>query len=574
MRIKQWIVVLLGVLISIPGKATALSDSIVAWSTDFWAYFPQLYGTGVTLPYYPTVTFCSTEANTVTVDYPLVGFKENIPISANGWGYKLIPIELAGKKTILSQYREVLESDIVHVTSTKPITCYTDVFFLFDRDMSSIFPTQMLGSEYHTFIHIPLPSYTSTLGPNFYILATEDNTDIVVEKENGTVQYSGTLNRGEKYESYTEYAPKRIYSSNGKPISVFQGVSYTTSHKVDAADQLWNQVLPDKYLGTQYLLTTDERTCDSLIIYCPQPNTHVTLNGVALDVHQGRYTQLYKNPYATIESDLPIACGLKTGGYMADYFKIYGADPAFIQYHPWSMRYQHARFYAPEYEKDPYSQWMIYGEVQHFVGIVVETDAVQEMYMDCQNISSYFKPMPGNETYSYAKVPCSYGGHHLDNEKGEFIAIAIGMRPYEEYLHNVMPSTPLEREQYINNDSIVSCGSESVVWHGKQITKTGIYYDTISTSCADTIYTLKATIKSESHTETYLSIEEKDLPYSWQKYSITKQDLDENQNVIKHDTIAGGNQFGCDSIMTLHLHVTFPCEILTEYLPMRWKPTK
>ena len=98
-------------------------------------------------------------------------------------------------------------------------------------------------------------------------------------------------------------------------------------------------------------------------------------------------------------------------------------------------------------------------------------------------------------------------------------------------------------------ENAVICDGETITWHGRSLTKQGLYYDTLQTihGC-DSICVLNLTVNPSYYIEEIVSIREDKLPYSWQGQSITQA----GTYYADYRTV----NTDCDSIYTLQLMVT------------------
>ncbi len=113
------------------------------------------------------------------------------------------------------------------------------------------------------------------------------------------------------------------------------------------------------------------------------------------------------------------------------------------------------------------------------------------------------------------------------------------------------------------------CENDSFLWHGQLVHEEGYYYDTLHTSygCDSIRYQLHVTHRKVSYSDTYLTLCDKWIPYSWNgktcytsgEYSVTLV-----------------NAAGCDSIARLHLTINeysasdTTAYVCSEDLPYEW----
>ncbi len=100
---------------------------------------------------------------------------------------------------------------------------------------------------------------------------------------------------------------------------------------------------------------------------------------------------------------------------------------------------------------------------------------------------------------------------------------------------------------YFTEESEV-CEGDTFQWHGRTLTKSGIYTDSLTTiDGCDSIYTLQLRVNPKYLIEDIVSVREDKLPYTWQGETITQS------GDYRKEYIAST---GCDSVHTLHFTVT------------------
>ena len=106
----------------------------------------------------------------------------------------------------------------------------------------------------------------------------------------------------------------------------------------------------------------------------------------------------------------------------------------------------------------------------------------------------------------------------------------------------------VNREVTTTETSVI-CDGETITWHGRSLTKQGLYYDTLQTihGC-DSICVLNLTVNPSYYIEEIVSIREDKLPYQWQGQSI----MQAGTYYADYRTV----NTDCDSIYTLQLMVT------------------
>ena len=106
------------------------------------------------------------------------------------------------------------------------------------------------------------------------------------------------------------------------------------------------------------------------------------------------------------------------------------------------------------------------------------------------------------------------------------------------------------------------------LWHNQEITTTGTYYDSLTSSFhCDSLYLLLLTVTDTTFTVLYDTVRQNNLPYS-----LNEEVYDTTGTYVQHKV----NAAGCDSIITLHLTVyynvrtTLDSTVCDSLLPLVW----
>ena len=353
----------------------------------------------------------------------------------------------------------------LHVTTTDTVSLYASNYYPASFDVTNILPTSALRDEYivQTYFNLGAPS-------EFIIVATQDNTLIDIEPTSTPLDRSNarpyviTLNKGQTYQTGSlengGLAGTRITAHDCKPIAVFAGNSVTqVPENVCCGDHLVEQLMPVSFHGRKFVVTSSSmRDEDRVLITASDNNCIVKINGVyATTLSAGQtyeYTLRSSVGVIFVETSQPAQVFLYFTGADMQFSSI--GDPSMVLISPIEQQMSKVTFgtFTTEYTTN------------HYVNVVTTTSDVSGMTLNGVNVASYFRSVPSNTTYSYARIPISYGSHTLENTKGGFVAHVYGLGEYESYSYSVgSNAVDLGLQLYVNNTPVdaVSIPVESCI---------------------------------------------------------------------------------------------------------------
>ena len=384
----------------------------------------------------------------------------------------------------------------LHVTATENISVYVILSSLNSMDASNILPVTALGSEYYTqdYSSIVKSDFSNTISM-ITILAIEDNTQVDITPNGNTYDghtsgqtYQISLNKGQTYyvmsEVKKQFTGTHIQAKGGKKIAIFNGIPLTNiPTNIAARDCLFEQSMPIDYWGTQFIVARSLGKNVNLIgITATQRGTEIKIDG---------YTQAYINEGETYyimlqDASDPNARDAGTGPID----KLITADVAYIEtscpcaVYSYDVGNGYRGKDMPETLGDPSSVWVsplqqkinriTFGTCyttktkDHFLNIITETATCQNTTLtsiygartiDKTPLLSW-TPVPGNTTYSYARVQIGDAGtadykvFRLENPKG-FIANIYGNGDDESYAYSA-GSAAVEQGVKVNGETFTN----------------------------------------------------------------------------------------------------------------------
>lgn len=445
-------------------------------------YLPVVHYTEVTLV---SENLCSVDifiGKSLTPSYSQTVYP-NIPLQVR------IPwqdVEAIGSETI--------QDKAIHLVSDNPLNLYALNWCENSSDVAVIFPKESIGNEYYTMCYTPhLDFYYDILGEEkyrsgrnseFLIVATEDNTNIIVTPSKITdklnlanIPFTIHLSKGEIYQVQSLNHPNLVgqgdltgsHIISDKPISVFSGALATTvpaDLEVSAWDHLYEQMPPLQSWGRKFItVPLKGRSEDVFRVLASQSNTLVKVgNFNPVTLNKGDYYEfvLRENEPTLVESDRPVLLAQYMISNSVDRPPGYSqytwdGDPFMVIVSPVDQTRESVTFVAYDSQniKDKY-----------YVNIVAKDDAVNQILLDNETISFFTLAGSG---YSIAQVKISKEKHHLaSNEPGKgFVAYVYGYGSVESYGYgvgfNLDVKLDLGGDLNFVKDTIVLCKGETKI---------------------------------------------------------------------------------------------------------------
>jgi len=327
--------------------------SFAQTSNEFWFAPPEVTsghgsGHGIRLVFANTST---TTAATVTIEQPAnPGFNSGAPIvivipASSGHVENMTPHTADLETTLI----DAVDSTGLHITSTEFITCYYEVTTTNNPDIYALKGANGLGTEFYTPFQNTWRNgnYTPTPYSSFDIVATEDNTTVLiyprVALDGGhpaLASYSVTLMRGETYSGAVTSTvgadnPAGTAIVSDKPIAVSIKDDSVWPQPAGCKDLNGDQLVPADIVGNDYIATRGGLTVPEYIYLVSTANNNIiTVDGVVVaNLFNGEtYRIQMTTPTSFISCSEPTYCyhlsgfGCETGGALLPPLNCAGSD--------------------------------------------------------------------------------------------------------------------------------------------------------------------------------------------------------------------------------------------------------
>jgi hypothetical protein len=381
-------------------------------------------------------------AGTITNSY--AGWTRHFTVPAKGIHTESIPPAYA-----YNTDGEIIAEKAIYIETSADVSVYAANFQYTTSDAAVILPVEALGDEYYSLsFNGNAGSGTDDRTPEeFLIVATENNTlvTIVPKSKTGGARPAGNpytirLNRGQSYlvksditgatDSQSNYVSiTGTYIKSNRLIAVFAGHkrAHVGCSGTNQRDHLFEQLLPLRLWGTQYLVVPTHLTEDLYRVLAAHDNTQFTVNGAApITLNRGEYRDfsISSTQVAFIDADKPVSVALFAKSMSCTNESI--GDPFMLVLNPVQNMTRELTF-------SPLPTTNIR---DHYVNITVKKQSKALTRLVNENtgqpVTLTFTDIPSRD-YAYARVRITTAvPHSLKNEAG-FTAYAYGAGNADSY---------------------------------------------------------------------------------------------------------------------------------------------
>jgi len=420
--------------------------------TEFWLGFMFHYE-GSSAGHSLYITSDSNTSGTVSV--PGASWSSNFTVTANNLTVVTIPASVA-----YNGCSDCITAKAVKVTSLKNVVVYAHQYLGNQSDATLVLPTRTLGKVYYAAAYSQSSASSSRGRSTFIVVATQDNTIVkispTIEIQKGTAtastgskpantSYQITLDEGEVYQGYGRYATTSDdvtgtkievidtgASANCRKVAVFSGSSYTrvgvcNGGGFNSGDNLYEQMYPTNSWGSKFVLVPAlGRDGDNFRFIASEDNTQVIVfnSSGPPDIYYldaGEFSELDdESNVRNVIATKPIMAVQYQRTARCDGSSNRIGDPSMTVLNPLEQTLNDITVYSSRY----------YDIDNHYINVVIPAWAATSFRIDGNAVT--FTGVPGNATYSYAKITVTAGNHRLKADAG-FIATAYGEGEYESY---------------------------------------------------------------------------------------------------------------------------------------------
>ncbi len=410
--------------------------------SNFWLAFPTHDPSGTSLA--NMNVFVTSRSNSeVTVSCGTYTETKLIPANT------IVPFAVPRANSYISSAdgNMVLLNKDIHVVTTagKPnVAVYAHVYANARSAASLILPKEALGQQYFSM------NYTQDNGGrNFLTLvASEDNTVVVIEVPGGQDRTISFPKAGDVYEYYadagadlTGISVKVHGTSKCKTFAAFSGSSSNTISCTGSRDPLLQQLYPINSWGKNYGVVPFQGRRYILRVVAQEDNTRVQINGITVVINKGKF---YESPQLTsatiVKADklisvaqyaLTQSCSSTTGGNIQ-------GDPDMVLLNPVEFSIKNITVFSA-------NNFQI---LEKYVNIFMKTNKTSTFKLNGAVPAGVWTPVALDPAYSYIQIsiPKAVESLTLTADEG-FNAIACGFGSAESYAYSA--GTNLASTQYL-----------------------------------------------------------------------------------------------------------------------------
>lgn len=451
----------------------ANAQTMSTMGKDFWFSFAQ-----GRIEAAVSVTITGIRACTGVVSNPNTGWSHSFTVPANG--SVVISIDTA---TAYNTTSGIVKNKGLHLVTTDTVSVYACNFLATSFDATFVLPTESLRDDY---IIQSIKTQVAEKPSEILVVAIEDSTIVdfyptatSLGVPNSANPFSMVLNSGQSLQLKTiangDYSGTRVKSRDCKPIAVFNAhlCAYVPDNSGTYCDHVFEQSLPIAYWGKEFVATMSlHHSGDYVKVTALEDNCVVWVNGDYLITLASR--QSTSIPLTTS------SCYIKTSSPATVYSYLMSknlagpdGDPSMILIPPIEQQLKEVVFVNYSYV----------GQLSHYhcLNVVTRTDNVNNVYFDNNSIANHFSIVPGNTTYSFARLNVNAGTHRLiSTGNSGFLAHAYGVGDNESYGYAVGFSVkPIGNRLTVNGSEVSSFDTVRLCVHDS-ITAYAIGIDSIN----------------------------------------------------------------------------------------------
>lgn len=390
------------------------------------------------------VTVAAVDGATGALDIAGLGFHRDIAITGAG----VQTIELP--RAVMNADHGVARDLAVKVVVDRPVTVVSLNRMKNTTDAAVIYPRDVLGRDYTI---ADYHGYMSSNGGQMFVVATDHPARVTfIPPREGALPsgpngqqsrepWSIDLLPGQTYQLTTAnggapYSGMRVHAN--EDIAVFGGSPCANvPRSIGACDHLFEQLLPDRNLGQNFLAPTlATRTVGNQYKFTAlHDDTVVTANGVIIAViDEGESTERRVDGPVELHTSKPAQVQLLALGNLADIGHRsvppdITTDDAADLMDPFSVALAPRETYLSDYlfTTPQFAQFRL-----HYAGVVIPDSALPSLRLDGQPVDVSGAPAIGASGYSQLNLRIAAGQHRLVAE-APFGLIAYGFGSYESY---------------------------------------------------------------------------------------------------------------------------------------------
>jgi len=349
------------------------------------------------------------------------------------------------------------------ITTSTPVEVSAIHYRRFFSEASNLLPIPMLGSNYrvisvHDLDQKPASSYSS-----FNIVATQDGTKVEITPTAYTIgnkvadhKYIMQLEEGQSFQvqAIGDLSGSTIRELNGKGIAVFGGAKQADVHCTFADNHIWDQLLPNKLLSTEYTVEPFKSQDFSILkIIAYENNTEISIGDENQPIlNEGKSSEFVLREEKLVTSNQPIQVALinPSSNCTFDGFEDNAiGDPNMLVIPSIDCLTYNSSFWLEDFFDEDSND-------KHYLTLIASDLQSNSVIVDGEEINSLFAPLENNSDYFYCNYKLDPGTHNVISELG-VQAYAYGFGRFDAYTYHLNYESKREiptNEPFINSIQI------------------------------------------------------------------------------------------------------------------------
>ena len=405
--------------------------------TEFWiGYMENIDLLFNDEPRFVVQTTAGEDAN-VTISVPATGLTFNF-VSPAGFVTDF-PLPQA---VWYSEQSEIVDNKGIRVTADRPIQVRAFHYRAYFSESSLVLPVEELGTEYRVSCY--LDEDQSQDSPTcLVIVSTADATEVEITPtalteglHPGGAPFSVVLDEGQSYQvqSAGDLTGTLIRSLSGSPVAVFSGATKANIEICfpGADSHLYDQAIPTDRWGADYLFVPFlGQGGDQIRVVAAENNTHVYIDcDEVASLNAGEFFQTKLDAAAYISADRPVSVAQFNSSQGCNPSGL--GDPSMLQLFPATRQGFSTRWRASDEINGIGNPYFL----QHFVNIVVPSDATGSLTLDGNPLAATFTTYAANPNFAWTQVELDEGFHSLTGT-APFLAYSYGFGDFDAYTMNL-----------------------------------------------------------------------------------------------------------------------------------------
>ncbi len=399
--------------------------------TEFWLAYMENLSLALNGPPQFSIYVSSNSAGTATVTAPATG----LTLDFNYTEDEVLEIVLPDA-IYYGEGSEDVENLGLKITTSTPSNVYAVHYRLFFSESTIVFPVEILDEAYIVSAAVN-DSPASGAPSSFVVLATEDNTEIEIIPSALTfglrpanVPFTINLNAGQTYQvqATEDLTGTAVRSTNGNKIAVFGGARQAVVACNGAADNhLYDQLLPGSVSAQDYALIPFQGQGASLFkILALEDDTELSIGDqVITTLDQGESFEGLYSEAQMLSANKGVHVMQFNPAQECNDSEL--GDPNMLQLFSRDYWLKEVRFRALDGFAGSTNAFSI-----RYLTLLSESENVNNITLDGQDISNSFQPFPDESEYSYARIEISASTHFL-NAPGGVQAYTYGFGDFDAY---------------------------------------------------------------------------------------------------------------------------------------------